>query len=110
MRGSHSLCVVISIDLSAVQQPFPADFLSFALPPFLTLYPLIVPPPPPPIRLCSVAAPQSSFNIVLCLVCLTDLLDIVALILLHTLVHIQQTDRRNNKFTFKLRPEYFIDQ
>lgn len=44
MRGSHSLCVVISIDLSAVQQPFPADFLSFALPPFLTLYPLIVPP------------------------------------------------------------------
>lgn len=47
MKGSHSLCVVISIDLSTVQQPFPADFLSFALPPLLTLYPLIVPPPPP---------------------------------------------------------------
>lgn len=44
MRGSHSLCVVISIDLSTVQQPFPADFLSFTLPPTLTLYLLIVPP------------------------------------------------------------------
>lgn len=82
MRGSHSLCVVISIDLSAVQQSFPADFLSFALPPILTLYPLIV--PPPPIHLSSVAAPQWSFNILLCLLCLTDLLAIVALMLLHT--------------------------
>lgn len=36
MRGSHSLCVVISIDLSTVQQPFPADFLTFALPPFIS--------------------------------------------------------------------------
>ncbi len=47
MRGSHSLCVVISIDLSAVQQPFPADFLSFTLPPFPSLFPLIAPTPTP---------------------------------------------------------------
>lgn len=46
MRGSHSLCVVISIDPSPVQHSFPADFLLFTLPPLLTLYPLIVPPPP----------------------------------------------------------------
>lgn len=44
MRGSHSLCVVISIDLSTVQQPLPADFLSFTIPPALTLFLLIVPP------------------------------------------------------------------